>query len=68
MKNNEINETWLSDRDRFSYEGIYNNRLKRPSIKINNKWEDVSWEKAITFASEKIQVKIAILPTHRTIP
>jgi NADH-quinone oxidoreductase subunit G len=53
-ENHEINDTWLSDRDRFSYEGIYNNRLKHPSIKIDNKWQDVSWEKAIKFAVEKI--------------
>jgi NADH-quinone oxidoreductase subunit G len=54
-ENQDINDTWLSDKDRFSYEGIYNNRLHKPSIKVDGEWHDVSWEKAIIFAVEKIQ-------------
>ena len=53
-ENKELNDTWLSDKDRFSYEGIYKERLTLPSIKIDNNWKDVSWEKAILFAVEKI--------------
>jgi NADH-quinone oxidoreductase subunit G len=58
QENADVNNTWLSDKDRFSYEGIYINRLKKPSIKINNEWQDVSWEKAILFAIEKIKSHI----------
>jgi NADH-quinone oxidoreductase subunit G len=54
-ENDDINETWLSDRDRFSYEGIYKERLELPSIKSNGVWKDVSWEEAILFASDKIK-------------
>ncbi len=47
--NESINETWLADRDRFSYEGIYAaDRLQSPAIKRpDGQWEDVSWERAL---------------------
>ena len=62
-ENSEINNTWLSDKDRFSYEGMYVNRLTNPAIKVENEWQDVSWEKAILFALEKINNHIK---THDT--
>jgi len=54
-ENKDINDTWLSDKDRFSYEGMYINRLEKPCIKVDNEWQDVSWEKAILFAVKKIK-------------
>jgi NADH-quinone oxidoreductase subunit G len=46
--NESINETWLSDRDRFSYEGIYSaDRLQGPQIRENDEWRDISWEDAL---------------------
>jgi NADH-quinone oxidoreductase subunit G len=46
--NESINETWLSDRDRFSYEGIYSpDRLQSPQIKENGEWRDADWEEAL---------------------
>ena len=52
--NEAINETWLSDRDRFSYEGIYSKeRLLRPRLKSGDDWEEVSWDEALNrLASE----------------
>lgn len=48
-----INETWLSDRDRFSYLGLNSQgRADQPKIKRNGQWETVSWEKALKFAAE----------------
>jgi len=48
-QNEAINETWLSDRDRFSYEGIYSrDRLLAPRLKSGDSWEDVSWEEALS--------------------
>ena len=39
-----LNETWLSDRDRFSYEGVNSSdRLMQPKIKRNGVWETVDW-------------------------
>jgi NADH-quinone oxidoreductase subunit G len=47
-ENEAINETWIADRDRFSYEGVYaGDRLQRPRLKSGDAWEDVSWEDAL---------------------
>ena len=47
-ENESINETWLSDRDRFSYEGIYSNdRLLTPRLKADGDWREISWEEAL---------------------
>ncbi len=47
--NESINETWLSDRDRFSYEAIYSHdRLTRPRIKQSGTWRDIGWEDALS--------------------
>ena len=47
-ENEEINETWLSDRDRFSYEGLNSpDRLTRPMIKVDGQWQETSWENAL---------------------
>lgn len=52
-KNNSINESWISDRDRFSYEGLYSSdRITNPMIKINGVWENVSWDESFKFISE----------------
>jgi NADH-quinone oxidoreductase subunit G len=44
----EVNEVWLSDRDRFSYEGLYSeDRVTAPQVKINGEWQTVDWETAL---------------------
>lgn len=49
-ENEELNEVWLSDRDRFSYTALYSeDRSTKPKIKKNNVWMDVSWEEALDF-------------------
>lgn len=54
-ENESINETWLSDRDRFSYLGLNNeSRASKPKIKRNGQWETVNWETALKFAAEGI--------------
>jgi len=54
--NEAINETWLSDRDRFGYEGIYSNdRLLGPRVKQDGTWEDIGWEAALKILAEKLQ-------------
>ena len=55
-ENEEINETWLSDRDRFGYEGIYSNdRLLLPRVKKDGRWQDLGWEDALELLAEKLQ-------------
>ncbi len=54
-ENEQINEVWLSDRDRFSYLGISSSdRLLSPMIKQNNQWNAVDWETALHFAASGI--------------
>ena len=55
-ENEAINETWISDRDRFSYEGIYSDdRLVRPWVK----GEEADWEVALETASKGLREVIA---------
>lgn len=54
--NESINETWLSDRDRFSYEGIYSSdRLQRPQIRENGNWREIDWEDALDRAADALR-------------
>ena len=47
-RNDAINETWISDRDRFSYEGIYSDdRLQSPMLRDANGWKTVDWQTAL---------------------
>ena len=58
--NEAINEVWLSDRDRFSYEGIYHpDRLTTPMIREDDVWREVDWETALEFARDGLQGIIA---------
>jgi NADH-quinone oxidoreductase subunit G len=51
--NDAINETWLSDRDRFSYEGIYSDdRLAQPMVRVDGKLQPASWEEALEQAAQ----------------
>ena len=55
-ENEAINETWISDRDRFSYEGIYSDdRLMSPMIKKDDKWQEISWKDALIEVVEKLK-------------
>lgn len=48
-----INETWLSDRDRFSYLGMKSpSRAVTPMLKRNGQWEVVTWDVALKFAAD----------------
>ena len=59
-ENEAINETWLSDRDRFSYEGIYSqDRLLNPRLKSGGVWEDISWEEALNKLAEVLKATSA---------
>lgn len=47
-ENEEVNECWLSDKDRFSYEGLNSaDRLTKPMIKRNDRWEECAWQDAL---------------------
>ena len=50
-ENEGINEVWLSDRDRFSYTGLSQNRLTQPMRKVDGVWQAIGWEAALAEVS-----------------
>lgn len=51
-----INECWLSDRDRYSYEGLNSqDRLKTPMIKHNGQWQETDWKTALEYAAGQLK-------------
>src|SRR4051812_9850008 len=56
LENEEINECWLSDRDRFSYEGLnVEERLTRPMIKQDGKWMETDWQTALEYVGHGLR-------------
>ncbi len=50
-----INECWLSDRDRYSYEGLNSpDRLQVPMIKHNDAWQETDWKTALEFSAGQL--------------
>ncbi len=52
--NEEINEEWISDKTRYSCDGLLKQRLDVPYVKKNNKLEKSSWEEAIKVIRQKL--------------
>ncbi len=53
--NNDINEEWISDKTRYSCDGLLKQRLDVPYIKKNNKLQKSSWDEAIELLVNKIK-------------
>ena len=54
--NEEINENWIADRDRFSCEGLYTeDRALKPMVKDGGAWREVDWETALEAAARGLQ-------------
>jgi NADH-quinone oxidoreductase subunit G len=57
LENEEVNECWLSDRDRFSYESLNTNeRLSSPMIKQGGRWETVDWQTALEYVANGLKL------------
>ena len=55
-RNDAINETWISDRDRFSYEGVYSaDRLQAPMLRDGDSWKSVDWQTALEAVAQGLQ-------------
>jgi NADH-quinone oxidoreductase subunit G len=51
--NDAVNECWLSDRDRYSHQGLYAaDRAVRPMVKDGGEWREASWEQALARAAQ----------------
>lgn len=60
--NESINENWLSDRDRFSYQGLSVDRLAKPMIKdkTSGEWREVSWQSALNYVADALEKIVAV--------
>ena len=52
FENEDVNECWLSDKDRFSYEALSSEqRLGAPMIRQGGQWKQVEWQAALEFVA-----------------
>jgi len=60
LENEEINECWLSDKDRFSYEALNGaERLTRPMVKQGNSWIETEWSVALEYVANGLKSIVA---------
>jgi len=53
FENEDLNECWISDRDRFSYEGLHVDRLTEPMVRGDDGvWREASWADALQAAAQ----------------
>ncbi len=56
LENDAINECWLSDKDRFAYEGLNSDqRLQKPMLKQDGKWMEVEWQQALEYVANGLK-------------
>jgi NADH-quinone oxidoreductase subunit G len=56
LENEDVNECWISDKDRFSYEALNSaDRLTRPMIKQGNQWHETDWQTAIEYVAHGLK-------------
>ena len=59
-ENEKINEVWISDRDRYAYEGLNSDsRLSAPMIKVNGEWQETDWNTALEEVVEGLRANKA---------
>lgn len=59
LENEAVNECWIADRDRFSYEAVNSeDRLTAPMLKQGGEWKTVDWQTALEYVANGLkQVK-----------
>lgn len=77
LENESVNECWISDKDRFSYEALNGaDRLTQPMIKVSGEWKEVDWQTALEAAAKEIKSVVgesggssfgALLSPHATL-
>jgi NADH-quinone oxidoreductase subunit G len=56
LENEEVNECWIADRDRFSYEALNSaDRLTKPMIKQGGQWREVDWTTALEYVANGLR-------------
>ena len=60
LENEAVNECWLSDRDRFAYEGLNTeDRLTRPMVCKDGAWVEVDWPEALEAVATGLRDTVA---------
>ena len=77
LENDDVNECWIADRDRFSYEALNSDqRLKTPMVKQGGQWVAVDWNTALGYVADGLKrIKAehgvvgigAVASAHRTV-
>ncbi len=77
LENEAVNECWIADRDRFSYEALNGDeRLRTPMLKQGGQWKEVDWQTALEYVANGLkQIKTeqgadqigALLSPHSTL-
>ena len=56
LENEDVNECWIADRDRFSYEALNSEqRLHTPMIKQGGQWQAVDWNTALGYVADGLK-------------
>ena len=56
LENEDVNECWIADRDRFSYEALHSEqRLTQPMIKQGGQWREVDWTTALEYVANGLK-------------
>ena len=56
LENDAVNECWIADRDRFSYEALHSDRrLKTPMVKQGGQWVAVDWNTALGYVADGLK-------------
>ena len=56
FENEDVNECWIADRDRFSYEALNaDDRLTRPMLKQGGEWKEVDWQTALEYVANGLR-------------
>ena len=56
LENEAVNECWIADRDRFSYEALNTDeRLTRPMLKQGGEWKTVDWQTALEYVANGLK-------------
>ena len=68
LENEEVNECWLSDKDRFSYDALNSEeRLTRPMLKKKGQWEETDWQTALEFSVNGLKNFGVLASPHSTL-
>ena len=56
LENDQVNECWISDKDRFAYEALDSaERLTKPMLKQDGKWQEVDWQTALEYVAHGLR-------------